>query len=69
MKVPLFKRYVEHGQHPSRFAAFDLETVGLDGAIVGVGWQVEGEDAPHIGDDPQHLVRAMLSRKRSTVTS
>lgn len=67
MRVPLFKRYVEHGKNPSRFAAFDLETVGLDGAIVGVGWQVEGEDAPHISDDPNHLVRAMLARKNRGV--
>lgn len=59
-RVPLFKRYVEHARNPMRIGAFDLETVGLDGPIVGVGWQVEGEASPHVSTDVTTMLRAML---------
>ncbi len=58
----IFRRYQETAATPSRYAAFDLETVGLDGSILGCGWQVEGDPEPHITTDPEELVRAMLHK-------
>jgi len=65
--IPVFKRYEERAQNPSKYAAFDLETVGLEGAILGCGWMVEGDKSPTISQSPEELVTELLKRKNRGV--
>lgn len=51
-----------------RMAAFDIETVGFGGAIVGIGWKVEGDEAVTLSTDPMALcAQFLLARKHRRV--
>lgn len=47
--------------------AFDIETVGLGGEILAVGWQVEGDPKPTLSTDPMDLINAMVRRSDKRV--
>lgn len=62
-KPQVFARYIEQRKEPSRFAAFDLETDGLAGRILGCGWMVEGWSRPLVAEDPAEMVATMFEDK------
>lgn len=66
MKFPLQRHDPTHAER-KWLGAFDIETRGLGGEILAVGWQTESDSEPQLSTNPQDLVNAFLRRYRKRV--
>ena len=61
-----FRRYEETRPSPNVFGAFDIETRGLDGEILGIGWMKEGGKY-QCSSDPRSFVWQVLAPSNRNV--
>ena len=61
-----FRRYEETRPSPSTFGAFDIETRGLDGEILGIGWMKE-DGRYHCSSDPRVFIWEALAPSNRNV--